>query len=433
MDALAGLAGLATAPVQPWDALICTSTAVRDSVARLWQDQADYLALRLGARTPEPPRLPMIPLGVDCDAFAGLEPHRAPWRQRLGIGPDDMAVLFVGRLSFHAKAHPLAMYLALEAAARETGRRLHLIQAGWFSNESIAEAFKAGARDCCPSVTAHFLDGREPEVRSRIWAAADIFTSLSDNIQETFGLTPVEAMAAGLPLVVTDWDGYRDTVRDGVDGFRVPTMQPPEGLGSDIALRHESGVDSYDLYCGLASQLVAVDVAAATAAFARLIRDADLRRRLGAAGRDRARTVYDWAVVIRQYQTLWAELAELRGRAAESAPRAPGTPANPARPDPFRLFAGYPTARLVWETAVRRGAGADTARLRALLAGPLHGFVTRLLPEADLVRTLERVPSDWATAAAVLADLPPARRAHALRMLAFLAKAGLVELGPPGP
>ena len=40
--------------------------------------------------------------------------------------------------------------------------------------------------------------------------------SLADNIQETFGLTPVEAMAAGLPCVMSDWDGYRDTVRDGV-------------------------------------------------------------------------------------------------------------------------------------------------------------------------------------------------------------------------
>ena len=28
-------------------------------------------------------------------------------------------------------------------------------------------------------------------------------------------------MAAGLPVVVSDWDGYRDTVRDGVDGFRI--------------------------------------------------------------------------------------------------------------------------------------------------------------------------------------------------------------------
>ena len=30
-------------------------------------------------------------------------------------------------------------------------------------------------------------------------------------------------MAAGVPLVVSDWNGYRDLVRNGIDGFRVPT------------------------------------------------------------------------------------------------------------------------------------------------------------------------------------------------------------------
>jgi glycosyltransferase involved in cell wall biosynthesis len=37
-------------------------------------------------------------------------------------------------------------------------------------------------------------------------------------------------MAAGIPVVVSDWDGYKDTVRDGVDGFRIPTFKP---MGSD--------------------------------------------------------------------------------------------------------------------------------------------------------------------------------------------------------
>ena len=42
-------------------------------------------------------------------------------------------------------------------------------------------------------------------------------------MQETFGLTPIEAMACGVPQVVADWDGYRETVVEGETGFRVPT------------------------------------------------------------------------------------------------------------------------------------------------------------------------------------------------------------------
>jgi hypothetical protein len=45
---------------------------------------------------------------------------RRQLRQELGISPDDIVVLFVGRLTFSAKAHPVPMYLALEGAAQQT-------------------------------------------------------------------------------------------------------------------------------------------------------------------------------------------------------------------------------------------------------------------------------------------------------------------------
>ena len=93
---------------------------------------------------------------------------------------------------------------------------------------------------------------------------------MSDNIQETFGITPIEAMSAGLPVVVSDWDGYRDTVRDGIDGFRIPTQMPPPGYGDDLALRHSLGIDTYDMYCAYSSSLVVVDLASTTQAFIKL-------------------------------------------------------------------------------------------------------------------------------------------------------------------
>ena len=90
------------------------------------------------------------------------------------------------------------------------------------------------------------------------WRAADIFVSLSDDIQETFGLTPVEAMAASLPCVVSDWNGYKDTVADGETGFRIPTTTIGPGAGIDIADRHAAGVDSYDWMIGITSLATAV-------------------------------------------------------------------------------------------------------------------------------------------------------------------------------
>lgn len=125
-----------------------------------------------------------------------------------------------------------------------TKRPLCLVEAGWFSKSAIEAEFKARARSLCPNVKTIHVDGNHQEYRHRIWRAADLFVSLADNIQETFGLSPIEAMAASLPVVVSDWDGYKDTVRHGIDGFRVPTIMASAGAGTDLALRYARGKSS---------------------------------------------------------------------------------------------------------------------------------------------------------------------------------------------
>ena len=256
--AMSVLTGMLVAPLEDWDAVICTSRAVRDSVKVLVESQSEYLSERVGAIRLSLPQFPVIPLGVHCADFIFSEDQRQRARQTLGITLEETVVLFVGRLSYHGKAHPAAMYMAAEACS--SAARIVLIQAGWFANAEIESAFKHDASVLCPSVRCLYVDAREKEPRANAWAAADVFISISDNIQETFGLTPIEAMAAGLPVIVSDWDGYRDTVRHGTDGFRIPTLSMPPGSGSGLADGYDLGIYNYDYYCGYNSQLVAVDI-----------------------------------------------------------------------------------------------------------------------------------------------------------------------------
>ena len=73
-------------------------------------------------------------------------------------------------------------------------------------------------------------------------------------------------MAAGLPVVVSDWDGYRYTVSDGVEGFRVPTLAPSHARqGEELARQHDHGLLTYQDYVGAVAQHVAVDTEAAAA------------------------------------------------------------------------------------------------------------------------------------------------------------------------
>lgn len=428
--ALDAIGALLVAPLQPWDALVCTSRAARDVVLCLLQEYAAYLKERFGATRVEGPQLTVIPLGVDTAALEPPPGARAAWRQRLGIAEGDVAALVLGRLSHVTKLNPLPMYLALgrAAAASPPGTSVHLILAGQFGGEAAERVFRGAAAALCPNVALHVLDGRMPDLRINAFAAADLFTLLVDNIQETFGLAPVEAMAAGLPVVVSDWDGFRDTVEDGVHGFRVPTLSAV--AGADIASRYAVGADGHAAHAAAVGQFVAVDVAAAEAAYRVLIADPVRRRAMGETARSHVRAKYDWRIVIGQYLQLWDVLTRLRTEASrERAPPIPGREPVPLRPDPFTAFAIYSTHRAGPDTHLTLADGASPECLTKLVSIP--GAVVRgdLLPAAAELRSaLERLRAGSpATAGELAALVSPAPPGRLLRSLVWLAKLGLIR------
>lgn len=426
------LCDLLVAPVQSWDALICTSQAVRKAVLRQQDHYADYLEARLGVRPASLAQTPVIPLGVDADKYDRLRRNgaaRSKLRRQIGADDRDTVVLFFGRLAYHAKAHPVPMYLGAQRVARRLGSehgRIHLVQTGQFPTTAAETGYRDGAKRYCPDVAVHFLDGSDPELADASWAAADVFVSLSDNIQESFGITPVEGMAAGLPCLVSDWDGYKDTVVDGVTGIRVPTWMPGAGHGAALADAYANDSITYDLYIGYASQMTAVEVPAFADALEALVRDPERRRRMGEAGRQRVRSLYDWSVVVPAYQDLWTELAERRRADTESAP--PRWQAkNPRLTDPFDIFEGHVGTALGNATTVRLDPHAPA--LADLMAMPCNVFAAEAMLTADEIKAVVQSIGDREqTLESCLLALEPKRRVRAVRSLAWLAKYGVVML-----
>ncbi|MET0586913.1 MAG: glycosyltransferase family 4 protein [Novosphingobium sp.] len=391
------LEAYSSAPLMEWDGLICTSDAVKASVVEIIDAQEEYLVWRFpGSKPPPRLQLPVIPLGVHCADFSFTDGLREEARRALGLGIGDVAYLFAGRLSFHAKAHPFPMYLALEEAAKRTGKRIALIQCGWFANEHIRKAFDDGAATFAPSVRHIWLDGRQADQRARAWAAGDVFMSLSDNVQETFGLTPLEAMAAGMPVIVTDWDGYRQTVQHGVCGYMIPTFAPTAGTGQIYADEHAAGLIDYDTYLSHTARHVSVDLAALFDAAAVLAQEAGKRRSLGEAGRRIAREQFDWSVIMRRYLAFWDELGAIRGAVSPDDPRCRPR-ISAARLDPYRVFGNYPTRQVGPDAVLRtRTGGGD---FRALLADRLFGVGRDKLPPDETLAEIVAAIGSGATVA----------------------------------
>jgi hypothetical protein len=298
------------------------------------------------------PKFPIIPLGIDNDEFNFSENEKIQARKKLKISKDDIVLIFVGRLSFHAKAHHLPMYLALEQASKKlkNGAKLHLIQTGWFPNDYIKETFENEAKQICPSIQMHFLDGKDQENKRLTFLSGDIFISLSDNIQETFGLTPLEGMASGLPVIVSDWNGYRDTVKDKENGFRVRTISLSEGNGEDLAYSHMMGVLNYDHYIGYSSQRIAIDVKDCINKIILLIENKDLRKKLGINAKARAKNIFDWSIILNEYNSLRDELNLIREKESKNYPEMCNKKLPSDRLDPFFLFSSYPSAILNKDT-----------------------------------------------------------------------------------
>ncbi len=396
---------LRASPQAEWDAVICTSRAVKAAVSLQMELIDDFLLHRFGGQVPPRPQLPVIPLGVDCDEFRPDPAAGMALRAELGIAAEDSVALVVARLSPHEKFDPLPVYLALQRAQAGTGRRLHLILYGNFPDSYSQRIFLAPARELMPDVTLHHLPHEGAARRLAALSAAEMFLFLIDNLQESFGIAPVEAMAAGLPVVASDWDGIRDTV-DGGAGFRIPTTGARPEHVTATGLRYHGGTDNYIQYLSQLSAVTQIDVGQMAEAVRRLMLDGDLRARMGAAGQARARAMFDWQVVIPAMQDLFAELDAIR-RKADPAKHPPiPAAALPVAPSPMDYFAAFPTERLP-KARQFRWSGTTTVPVTRMLALRDYPVTKRIFetPE-DVARVADALAArGGATAAEIAAEL----------------------------
>lgn len=380
-----GLSSIVTSDIMPWDAIICTSDCVLDTVNKVIEDRFEKLNSKLSIKNPVYPQLPVIPLGTDKDEFEYTDKYKKQSRKSLGIRDNDIVIVYVGRLSFHAKAHHLPMYLALENCSNELkgDEKIHIIQTGWFANDFVKNAFVDEGKRICPSVEFHFLDGKDQNNKHITLSSGDIFISLSDNIQETFGLTPIEGMAAGLPVLVSDWNGYKSTVRQNIDGFRVNTISLASGYGEDLAYDHMMNKIDYDHYIGMSVQRVAIDISDCIAKLSILIKDKEKRKKFGKAGKQRIKDTFDWPIILKKYKNLSNELDSIRLKESKNYKDfcLPSLPSN--RMDPFEVFSSYATEKLKRDHRLIKTKKINEIPIEEILEFNSINYAKDYLPEID--------------------------------------------------
>jgi starch synthase len=421
------------APTQSWDALICPSNSIKSAISNIIDHWQQYLKERTGSSFKCPVQFPVIPLGIDTEYFDKIsgDQKRIDQRKTLGLKNEEIAILFTGRLNYIAKANPLSLMLGVEKAAKDTKIPLRLIFCGYFNDEINELAFKESAERICNLTRVSFIRHGDQKYPDGFWAGADIFCSLVDNVQESFGLTPIEAMASGLPVIVTDWDGYRDTVRDGVDGYTIPTLAPREGLGNELAYKYFSGQNNYGDYLAAVQQSTSVDLDALSIALKRLIETPSLRLKMGSAGKERANATYNWPKIISAYEDLWLELANRRVSDKEINPLTIGSPFHPSRPDPFDMFASFPSKKISEEGKIELviGSWPEAMKLISLKVGYVYSeSLIELEKIPILLNSLE--PGSSVKIKSLINLLPAINPTKLILTLAWLVKLGICRYYP---
>ncbi|MFH1913651.1 MAG: glycosyltransferase family 4 protein [Pseudomonadota bacterium] len=349
------------------DAIVCTSEPGREAVRRFF----DWLRQGYGLdpeRYPEP-QLKRIPLAVDTDELCPGEP-------RSEVGP--VRLLVFGRISHHSKMDLLPLLRALHRLVRAgmDPTAVELVLAGWVDD---GDDFLPTLKDLAANAGIPLTIVARPSEAEKValFRSADIFVSIADNPQETFGITLVEAGAFGLPVIASDYDGYRDIVVSGETGLLVPTIGPDRT--DDIDLLAPLTYDNQ--YHLLLAQRTAVEIPALADALKTLIDSPDMRRAMGAAARRRVMTDYSWPVVIERHVRLWDDLWR------EPVDPAPLREARHPQAMPYaELFGHYPSRTLDPAFMVKPGAtgeafyrGRDFPPLYCGLTGTIDPEIARKL------------------------------------------------------
>jgi len=175
-------------------------------------------ARQVGELGVRPERIRILPCGIDSGALRFDPAARRRVRAQQGYAPNDLVVACVGRL-VPAKRFHVAVEAVARLAAEEYGRAVRLVVIG--TGPQHAELQELAARRLPKRA---LFTGELPPAKVAAWlAAADLFASPSP--EETFGLSVLSALAAGLPTVYADCPAL-DSLARGPERTRRAPSEP---------------------------------------------------------------------------------------------------------------------------------------------------------------------------------------------------------------
>jgi glycosyltransferase involved in cell wall biosynthesis len=202
-------------------------------IAECLQDQHDMEQL-YGAPSE---RIDVVPCGFDPDEFW---PVTIDARQQLDLDRNEFIILQLGRMVPRKGVDNVIRALALLQRQYQVQARLLVVGGNATQPDPVTTPelgrLMALAQSLGIEQSISFTGQRPRDQLRYYYSAANVFVTTP--WYEPFGITPVEAMACGTPVVGTAVGGIKTTVVDGETGYLVPPNDP-EALAERLAWLHQ--------------------------------------------------------------------------------------------------------------------------------------------------------------------------------------------------
>jgi UDP-glucose:(heptosyl)LPS alpha-1,3-glucosyltransferase len=186
-------------------------------------------------------RIHVIHHGVDAEAFRPVDENttaeREKIRSELGILPQERMIVFVGEYERKGLAASIHAIAEMDPTLRSKAKLVAIGGGDIKGFAALAESLGIAKHIC--------LVGHQKNI-DRFYRASDLF--LLPTLYEPFGLVIIEAMASGLPMVISRLAGGAELIEDGVSGQLIDDPADPKGIARaleavlvDDHLRQEMG------------------------------------------------------------------------------------------------------------------------------------------------------------------------------------------------
>ncbi|MER8687989.1 glycosyltransferase family 4 protein [Mesorhizobium sp. M1136] len=287
------------------DAIVCCSVATAQAVQR--QITAVRAMLRPRHATV---KLPIIPYGIDISSIVKIPQPIA--RSELCLSSNDFVFLYIGRICGITKADLASLVLSFGTifAGRSNVR---LVLAGSTTSEGGEDGYVLHLRRLIAEKAldkqVNIFANPDDTTKSKLYSSANVFVSPANSLQESFGIALLEAMAYGLAIIASDWDGYRDIVLHGKTGYLFNTR-----IFDNTIAHIQSAFETWPILLEGVQRAVLLDFGECERFMIQCEGDRKTTEALGCAGQRRVAQIFDWKVILGQYRELWRNLVEMSAR-----------------------------------------------------------------------------------------------------------------------